>query len=307
MSVLEQNNRKKLLLGQDGNSLTLLIIINAVIFILLNFVKIIYLVNNSTEAVFNAQIVAWAAVPGQPETFATRPWTLLLYMFTHVKVLNLVSSLLWLWCFGYILQDVTGNKKLIPLYLYGGFAGSVSFVLILNLVPSLRGSIHNYAPLIGAGPSLLAVAVATTALAPDYKIFPLINGGVPLWILTAVFILLSFGTVGRNNPGEAAALVAGGLIGYVFVWQLRKGNDWGQWMIDLVTWIDDLFNPEKKSFQKSQKQQHFYKTKQKPFNKTPHITQQRVDDLLDKINQKGYTSLSDEEKELLKKASREEL
>ena len=65
MSVLEQNSRKKMLLGQDGNSLTLLIIFNAIIFILLNFVKIVYLVNNSTEAVFSEQIVTWAAVPTQ--------------------------------------------------------------------------------------------------------------------------------------------------------------------------------------------------------------------------------------------------
>lgn len=307
MSVLEQNSRKKLLLGQDGNSLTLLIVINAIIFILLNFIRIIYFVNNSTEADFNAQVLTWAAVPAQPETFAGRPWTLLLYMFTHVKVISLVSSLLWLWCFGYILQDVTGNKKLIPIYLYGGLAGSIFFLLIINLIPSLRANVNNYVPLMGAGPALIAVAIATTSLAPDYKIFPLINGGIPLWILTAVFILISLGTVGRSNPGEAAALVAGGLTGYFFVWQLRKGNDLGQWMNDTVAWIDDLFNPEKKNLQKPAKHQHFYKTEQQPYKKTPHITQQRVDDLLDKINQKGYNSLTEEEKDFLKKASREEL
>jgi membrane associated rhomboid family serine protease len=307
MSVLEQNSRRKMLLGQDGNSLTLLIISNVIIFILLIFVKIVYRVNDSSEALFNAQVLTWAVVPANPETFASRPWTLLTYMFTHIEVLRLVSSLLWLWCFGYILQDVTGNKRLIPVYLYGGLAGSVFFILVTNLVPSLRADVNSFAPLIGAGPSLLAVAVATTALSPQYKIFPLINGGIPLWILTAVFMLISFGTVGRSNPGEVAALVAGGLIGYVFVWQLRKGNDLGQWMNDLVNWIDDLFNPEKKHVQKPQKQQLYYKTTEKPFKKTPHITQQRVDDLLDKINHKGYHSLSEEEKEFLKKASREEL
>jgi membrane associated rhomboid family serine protease len=307
MSVLEQNSRKRMLLGQDGNSLTLLIIFNAIIFVLLSFIKVIYLVNNSTEAVFNEQVLTWAVVPTQPEVFATRPWTLLLYMFTHVKVLHLFGSLLWLWSFGYILQDISGNKKLIPVYLYGGFVGSVAFLLTVNLIPSLRNNIDSYQPLTGAGPSLMAIAVAATSLAPNYKIFPLINGGIPLWVLTAVFVLISLGTVGMDNPGQAAALIAGGLTGYAFVWQLSKGNDWGKWMNNLVIWINDMFNPEKKQVQKPPKQQLYYKSNQKPFEKTPHITQQRVDDLLDKIHQKGYHSLSEEEKEFLKKASREEL
>jgi uncharacterized integral membrane protein len=71
MSVLEQNSRKRMLLGQDGNSLTLLIIFNAIIFVLLNFLKVIYLVNNSTETTFNYQVLTWAVVPSQPQVFAT--------------------------------------------------------------------------------------------------------------------------------------------------------------------------------------------------------------------------------------------
>jgi membrane associated rhomboid family serine protease len=307
MSVLEQNSRKKMLLGQDGNTLTLLIIFNAIIFVMLNFVRILYLINNSTEADFSEQILTWFAVPAHPDVFATRPWTLLISMFTHVSILHIISTVLWLWSFGYILQDLTGNKKLIPLYLYGGLAGAIVYVLTLNLVPAFRANINNYEPLLGAGPSLMSVAVATTVLAPRYKIFPLISGGIPLWVLTSIFVLISLGTVGMANPGDAASLIAGGLIGYVFAWQLQRGNDWSQWMNNLVTWVDDLFNPEKKHIQKPQKQQLYYKASQKPFQKTPHVTQQRVDELLDKINLKGYHSLSDEEKDFLKKASREEL
>jgi hypothetical protein len=78
-------------------------------------------------------------------------------------------------------------------------------------------------------------------------------------------------------------------------------------MTDVANWFDDLFNPEKKQAEPAVKAKLFYKANQKPFEKTPHVTQQRVDDLLDKINLKGYNSLSEEEKEFLKKASREEL
>lgn len=305
MSLLQQNMRKKILLGQDGNSLILLIVINVIIFIFLGFVKVVYLVNNSTAGVFQTQVLSWFTLPAQPSVFATRPWTLILYMFTHYDFWDLISSMLWLWGFGYILQDLTGNRKLIPLYLYGGFAGSVIFLLTVNLVPSLRENINSIYPLSGAGPALMSIAVATTALAPRYRIFPMLN--IPLWALTAVFVFIRLGTGGYGNPGNAVALIAGGLMGYIFVWQLQKGNDWGQWMTDAVNWADDLFNPHKKHIKTPPKTQLFYKANQKPFEKTPLVTQQRVDDLLDKINYKGYNSLTEEEKEFLKKASREEL
>lgn len=305
MSLLRQNNRKKILLGQDGNSLVLLIIVNVIIFLFLSFIKIVYVVNNSTESVFDAQVFNLFSMPAQPQTFATRPWGLLSYMFIHNGLWQLVTNMLWLWGFGYILQDFTGNRKLIPVYLYGGLAGSVFFILTVNLIPGLRQNVNSVFPLAGAAPALTAVAIATTTLAPRYRIFPMIN--IPLWVLTAVFIVLIVGTTGPENIGHLASLVAGGLMGYVFVWQLEKGNDLGQWMTDLVNWTDDLFNPKKKHVHNAPSKQLFYKSTQKPFRKTPHVTQQRIDDLLDKINHKGYHSLSEEEKDFLKKASQEEL
>jgi len=71
--------------------------------------------------------------------------------------------------------------------------------------------------------------------------------------------------------------------------------------------VDDLFNPGKKTKHLSQKERLFYKTSGKPYQKTPNITQQKLDDILDKINQQGYHMLTDDEKEFLKRASKEEL
>ena len=70
MSLLQQNSRKRISLGQDGNSLVLLIIFNVVVYILLNFVKLVYLVNNSTIGVFEAQVMSYLSVPAQPQVFA---------------------------------------------------------------------------------------------------------------------------------------------------------------------------------------------------------------------------------------------
>ena len=295
-----------MVLGQDGNSLTTLLIINAVIFVLINFVKIVYLMTGDTEATFISEVLNWFTLPADPRILATRPWTLLTYMFAHYSIWLLISNLLWLWCFGYILQDLAGNKKIIPIYLYSGFIGGIFFMLCLSAFPALRANISTISPMMGAGPATMALAIATTTLSPRYKIFPLINGGIPLWVLSSVFVLIHFATNGLSHPGFAAAEFAGGLFGYIFIWQMKKGNDWSEWMLNLATWTSDLFNPSRKHLTTAEKSRLFYKSTQQPYQKTPHVTQQRIDELLDKINQKGYHLLTDEEKEFLKKASKEE-
>ena len=53
----------------------------------------------------------------------------------------------------------------------------------------------------------------------------------------------------------------------------------------------------------SVKEKIFYNTGgRKPYVKKPVVTQQRIDQILDKINQKGFSSLSEDEKSILKKA-----
>ena len=305
MTLLQRNIRNKITLGQDGNSLVFLFVTNIILFIVFGFVKVLYLVNDSTEDAFRAQVFSWLSVPAQPSVFATRPWTLITYMFSHFGIWDLFSSMAWLWCFGHILQTISGNRRLVPVYLYGGFAAAVVFLLAVNLIPALRVNVNSVYPLLGGGPAVMAIAIAATTLVPNYRIFPMIN--FPLWALTAVFGIIRIGSVGPGGYGQAIALIAGGLMGFVFAFQLQNGNDWGQWMSDVVNWFENLFNPYKKNYNYSPKEELFYKANQKPFEKTPHVTQQRVDDLLDKINGLGYHSLTDEEKAFLKKASREEL
>jgi hypothetical protein len=90
----------------------------------------------------------------------------------------------------------------------------------------------------------------------------------------------------------------------VFVKQSQKGIDWSTWINNFFNWVNNLFNPGKKEWKKTARQSFYYKTEgTQPFKKIPNITQKRVDDILDKINQRGYRSLTDEEKEILKRAS----
>ncbi|MEO8174031.1 MAG: rhomboid family intramembrane serine protease [Sediminibacterium sp.] len=292
---------RNILLGQDNNALVLLFAVNGLLFIILGFLKIIYQLSDIPEEFFYKQVLNWFSLPAGTETFFTRPWTILTHMFTHISVWHLISSCLWLWCFGYILQDLTGNNKLIPVYLYGGFAGGLVFLLMNNLVPALEIRLPYTFPLLGANAAIVAVAIATTTLAPNYRMFPMIGGGIPLWVLTLIFVAIDFATVGGNS-GIAASHLAAGIIGFFFTREMRRGQDWSAWMNQFVDWLDDLFRPEKKHTKQSSKDKLFYQAGKKPYEKISNITQQKLDDILDKINQKGYQFLTDEEKAFLKRA-----
>ena len=308
MSYYQQQNRHRLSIGQDGNALTLLIAINLVVFVLLAFIKVIYFFSQGDAGVaaFDNDIFHWVALPASLDTFFTRPWTLLTHMFVHSteSVWHILANMLWLWAFGYILQDLTGNRKLVPVFLYGALAGAVAYMAAYNLITPLKTALpYSYA--VGASAGIMAIAIATTTLAPGYRIFPMLNGGIPLWVITILYLIIDLATIPYSNPGGHIAHIAGAIMGFIFMRMMQQGKDWSAWMNNFFDWVTNLFNPDKPKKGKVVKSQLFYKARVQPFTKTPLITQQRVDDILDKINQKGYSSLTDDEKEVLKRASKE--
>lgn len=295
-------------IGQDGNALTMLIAINLVVFVILAFVKVVYYFSEGDAglASFNQHFFEWVTLPANLDRFLSRPWTLITHMFVHdtQSVWHILGNLLWLWAFGYILQDLAGNRKLFPVFLYGALAGAFAYMLAFNVIPPLREQLP-LAQAFGASAGIMAIAIAATTLAPNYKILTMLNGGIPIWVITVLYLIIDLATIPNGNPGGHIAHLAGGAMGFIFMTMLQKGHDWGLWMNNVYDWASDLFNPERPKKGKVIKSQLFYKSRMQPFSKTPTITQQRVDEILDKINQKGYNSLTDDEKEILKRASKD--
>jgi membrane associated rhomboid family serine protease len=313
---MEDSYRKRMTLGQDGNALVRLILLNSVLFVILLFLYILYELNNTPSVIYDMKVVPWFSLPFSFDKLSSRPWTLLTFMFADDRnhIFRFIGNMFWLWGFGYILQDLTGNRKLISIYLYGGLAAALFFLLANWAFPGLHavpaGTPSGTAAtteLLGANPSILALAIATTTVAPDYRIFPMINGGIRLWILTIFYVVINFYSIPFGDIGAYIANLAGAGAGYLFILCLRKGYDGSIWINGIFDWFNDLFNPARRKHPRSPKDQFYYKVSgTQPFKKIPNITQQRIDEILDKINQQGYRFLTDEEKEILKRAADEE-
>lgn len=304
MKVAVKYERRKIFFGENNNVIWRLIIVNAVIFTALYIVKILFLVTGQADKDFFADIIPWAVLPAGIHTLLSRPWTLLTYMFVHQGFIDLLTHMVWLWGFGTLLQEFAGPRKVLPLYLYGGLAGAVFFIGAHYAIPVFR-SMPGSTAVFGSGPSIMAITLAVTVLIPKYRIFPMLGGGIPLWVITAIFLVVDIAGVSHVL---LAADLGGALMGLTFGLQLKNGNDWSGWTADILERVDKAFDPEqkKKKIPRGSRVRMFYKSDTTPYRRIGTIPENKIDELLDKINQKGYDSLTQEEKDILMRASQQD-
>lgn len=313
MDYKEQRYRTRLMAGKTSNDLLLLMAICLIVFVGLAFVKALWFFNYADDkdlarALFNKNVLGLFTAPADTSQLVRQPWAIFTSMIVHDnnEVWKVFSNMFWLWSFGYILQDLTGGRKIIPVFVYGALGSVLAFVLSYNLLPSLQ-PLTSVASLGAATCGVMAVAIVTTMISPGYRLFPMIGGGIPLWAITALYLITSFATVSISDTGMLITLAAAAITGLLFVLSLRRGYDWSEWMNRFFEWITNLFNPDKPARGKKLKEELFYRSGKEPYSKTPRLTAEKVDQLLDKISQQGYDSLTDEEKEILRKASQEDL
>jgi membrane associated rhomboid family serine protease len=210
----------------------MLIAINLVVFVILAFIKVVYFFSEGDQGmiVFRQGFVNWVTLPADWHTFLSRPWTLLSHMFVHDTqgVWHILGNLLWLWAFGYILQDLTGNRKIIPIFIYGALAGAIAYMLAFNFIPPLAAQLTTETRAMGASAGIMAIAIGVTTLAPGYRIFTMLNGGIPIWILTVIYLVLDLAMIPESNAGGHIAHLAGGLMGFLFMVSMRRGTDLGK-------------------------------------------------------------------------------
>lgn len=311
MSISQRNFDSRLSFGTRMNPLVILIALSMITFVVLAFFKALSHVRYGEHAdiqlIFAKNTLAWFALSPVVETAFSRGWTLITHAFVHIGFWQLFTNMLWLWCFGHIFIDLTGNRKLIPVFIYGTLAGASAFLITATFLPSFQAlpETHHF---FGNGAAILAIAVAAVTISPNYKLFPMLNGGISLWIVGIIYLVIDMATIPTNNPALHVAHLAGALAGYLFVLLLRRGFDGAGWMNNFYDWFINLFNPDTKSqIRAKMKTTSFYQSAGiPPYKKSVNLTQKRLDEILDKININGYDKLTEEEKELLKKASKED-
>jgi len=311
MRTVEKERVPSLTLGEERNIVTQILVVNLTVFILLLFTRVIYNMEGYGTERFNQEILSWASLPANPARLLTRPWTLITAMFSHISFWQVFSNMVWLWCFGSLLQSLAGHQRILPLYLFGGFCGAIFYVMGMHAVPAFE-SLLPQASLIGAGASVMALAIGVTTVAPNYRIFPLLGGGIPLWVVTLVFVALHIGShlfSGNDNSHTyIPALIGGGLTGFLYMLQWKKGKDWGAGFNRLTYKAAHVFHPTEPEHPEVTliKKRLNAPGGNNPYRKVGNVPEQRLNEILDKINDQGMQALTPEERETLLRASKQE-
>ena len=168
-------------------------------------------------------------------------------------------------------------------------------MMAANLLPNLSPESH----LVGASGAVMGFVIGATTLNPQYTIRLLILGNLKLWWVAGFFVIADLIFIADNTGGHIAHLF-GGLMGYVFVAQLRKGNDLGAWVTKALVFLKNIGRTKPKSQFKTHRNPNPSKNS---FNSM--VSQEEIDAILDKIRESGYDSLTDHERQVLFKASKD--
>lgn len=291
---------------KQRNILSNLIIINIAVFLAVNILNLIFWLFQVDYSQYMgiSPAVYWLAVPADPNSLISRPWTIFTYMFLQEGFFHIFFNMFVLYFAGRIFLEYLSEKKLLSVYIWGGIAGALVYIIAFNAFPVFR----EYVPLsiaLGASASVLAVLVAISTYVPNYTVVLFIFGRVKLKVLAIVLVVIDILSIQRGNPGGHIAHLGGALWGFSYIYLFQKGFDMSKLFpnINWSKWFGSLFSSKKSSYETRNFRGERPMTDE-DYNLKKQKRQQKIDAILEKISRSGYDSLSREEKEFLFKESK---
>lgn len=247
---------------------------------------------------FNIDYIHYVSLSSNPAHLLWKPWSLLSYAFFHSGIMHIIFNMIVLNFSGRLFMTYFTSKQLLGLYVLSAIFAGICYILVFYVL-------NVSAPIVGASAAIMAILVATTTYHPLMDLRLLIIGNVKLWHITAVIVIVDLMQLRSENMGGHISHLSGAFFGFIFIKLLQNGTD----LSTVVTRIVDFFaNLFKKNTSTPFKKVH--KNYSKPLGKsvskivTKDKSQQQIDEILDKISQSGYDSLTKEEKEFLFKVGK---
>lgn len=259
------------------STLTQLLIVNASFFVLTNII----------DHFLKLDLINYLVLELSNYNYVYKPWTLLTYQFVHLNLGHFLVNLLMLFFVGNLYHQTIG-QKLIYTYVMSGFLGAF-FIIILSMI--FQNQFHN-SFLVGCSASVIGLLCASARYSPNLMIsvfFGTLTTKLK-YVAIGVVIITSFIDFSANMGGKLAH-IGGALFGVLYGYYLQRGID--------------LFNINfiKKNRKKHLKIVSYDRGKDYEYNEERALSEQRMNELLDKVIKSGYQSLTKSEKEELNKYS----
>lgn len=246
--------------------------------------------------------LSYVSLSSNPFDLLWKPWSIISYAFFHAGIFHILFNLLMLNFAGRLFLTFFTQKQLLSLYFVGAIFAGIIFILGYLSIPVLA---HVNTEMVGASASVMAILFATVAYTPYMELRLMFFGNVKLWHIALVLIAVDLIQLPMNNTGGHLAHLGGAFFGYIYIQQLKKGTDICGWFSAILDALVNLFSGKKAMpFKKVHRNYNQPPTKNVSKIVTKDKAQQQIDEILDKISQSGYDSLTKEEKEFLFKAGK---
>lgn len=241
-----------------------------------------------------------------PLGYGFYPWQLITYQFMHGGFMHIFFNMFALWMFGMEIENLWGSKKFLTFYLMCGIAAGI-FQLVF---PPLFN--EPLAPTIGASGAIFGVLIAFGMLFPNRYIFIWFLIPLKAKYFVALYVLIEFFSLPSGGDVAHLAHLGGALAGFIYLMIDRKratayGRYSGPTSNSSVSpgSFFDAFRNAKNVFKKKGndvQEANFYEIHDS--RKDEEISQEDIDQILDKISKSGYQNLSEKEKKILFEASK---
>jgi membrane associated rhomboid family serine protease len=263
-------------LGGDRSMVTNLIIVNVAIFL-------------ADVLLFDSEL---SRLMGLKSDLIERPWNfwqLLTYGFAHSPedAMHVAFNMLFLWFLGREVEHIYGRRAFLQLYLSIVVMAGLCWVLL----DQAAGQQH--AMVVGASGAVFGVMVVFALHYPMRTIYIFGIVPAPVWVLVALFLfkdIMSLRSQMRGDGGYDVVAhsvhLAGALFGFVFY---KTGWTLARLIPDRLIKKGIRVRPKLRLHTPEQDDNEL---------------DTRVDQILDKINREGESSLTKEERRVLEEASR---
>src|SRR6267378_4265827 len=207
-------------------------------------------------------------------------WQLFTYLFMHANFVHLLFNMFALWMFGMELENDWGSRKFLSYYLICGLGAGLSNLFIGPLLGPVGP------PTVGASGAIFGVLIAFGVIYPDRPIFLyfLVPIRARYFIMFYIFMELYYELTGSAAGVAHLAHLGGAAVGFIYLMIVpsEKVEEFSSY--DPRRAVDAKYSDVPDS--------------------EDHVDQQRIDEILDKISQHGYQSLSESERKILFDASK---
>ena len=233
---------------------------------------------------------------------AWKPWSILSYAFFHAGIIHLIFNMLMLHFTSQLFLTFFTQKQLLGVYILSAVFAGTMYILGYHYLPALRSV---SASMVGASGAIMAILLATTTYQPFMDVKLMLFGRVKLWQITIVLLFLDLVQLPMDNTGGHIAHLSGAFFGYIYIKLLQNGTDLSRMISAVLEFFTTLFSPKKTTpFKRVHVNPKKPTVKRESKIVAKDKTQQQLDEILDKISQSGYDSLTAEEKEFLFKAGK---